>query len=113
FATFAWSLPVLAQNAPQPGGSDSDDLEVPSNPTVPGAAAPKPLPESTPQSSPAPEKSKPVASNADAELQRELAELRARLEAVEHAHESAPIADKPAAPRVTPNADERGSSYLE
>ena len=54
FATLAWSPPVLAQSAPPPAGSDSDDLEVPSNPTVPGAAAPKPLPESSPESKPAP-----------------------------------------------------------
>ena len=113
--TLAWSLPVLAQNAPPPAGSDSDDLEIPSNPTVPGAAVPKPLPASTPESRPAPtpETSKPTASAQDTELQREVADLRARLDAMEHARATAAKAEKDSAPRVTPNADARGSSYLE
>jgi hypothetical protein len=116
-ATLAWSPLVLAQGAPPPlaAGSDSDDLEVPSNPTVPGAAAPKPLPESTPQSKPAPgpEKPKGTATAADSALQRELAELRARLDAVEHARVTAPASEQSTAPRVTPNAEANGSSYLE
>ncbi len=50
-AMFSWSLPVLAQSAPPPAASDSDDLEVPANPaTVPGAAADKPLPAVAPDS---------------------------------------------------------------
>jgi hypothetical protein len=94
-----WSLPVLAQNAPPPAASDSDDLEVPANPaTVPGAAANKPLPAAAPDSkpagaTPAPVKAEPKAD--DAELRRELAELRARLESVEHAR-AVPVTSPPA-----------------
>ncbi|HYP74486.1 MAG TPA: hypothetical protein VER12_00940 [Polyangiaceae bacterium] len=116
FASLAWSSPVLAQSAPPPAGSDSDDLEVPSNPTVPGAAAPKPLPESRPESKPAPTPAQPNATApADsAALQRELAELRGRLEALEHARATAPITEKPATPPSKPQAeDTQGSSYLE
>jgi len=113
FTTLAWSAPVLAQSAPPPAGSDSDDLEVPSNPTVPGAAAPKPLPGRTPESKPAPAPAvKASASTEDAALQRELAELRARLAAVEHA-QAAPKAEVAPAPRETPKADTGGSAYLE
>jgi len=115
FATLAWSPLVLAQSAPAPAGSDSDDLEVPSSPTVPGAAAPKPLPESKPESKPAPA-SKPPTANASAEnseLHRELEELRARLTAVEHARATAPTTEKNDAPQVKANADAQGSSYLE
>ena len=116
--TFAWSLPARAQNAPPPAGSDSDDLEVPSNPTVPGAAAPKPLPERTAQPSaakaPEPKPNASTASTEHSELQRELAELRARVEAVEHGRATAPKSEKPSeSPRATPEADTRSSSYLE
>ena len=113
-ATLAWPLPAIAQSAPPPAGSDSDDLEIPSNPTVPGAAAPKPLPVSTPESNPglAQGQPKPVAFADDSELRRELAELRARLDAVEHVRSTAPVTQPPA-PRVLPNADTSGSSYLE
>ena len=115
FATLAWSLPVLAQNAPPPAGSDSDDLEVPSNPTVPGAAAPKPLPESKPESKPAPAAAQTKASAPadDSALQRELAELRGRLEALEHARATAPITEKPKTPLKAEAEDAQGSSYLE
>jgi len=114
FATLAWSPLVLAQGAPPPAGSDSDDLEVPSNPTVPAAAAPKPLPESKPESKPAAAPAQPKSAPADdSALQRELAELRGRLEALEHARATAPATEKSEAPRVIPNADTSGSSYLE
>ena len=115
FAALAWSSPVLAQSAQSPAGSDSDDLEVPSNPTVPGTAAPKPLPESKPESKPvpAPEKNKAAANPDDSALQRELAELRARIEAVEHERATAPLAPKPEAARPASDADTKGSAYLE
>ncbi|HKO47915.1 MAG TPA: hypothetical protein VJV79_09340 [Polyangiaceae bacterium] len=89
-ATVTWSLPVLAQSAPPPAASDSDDLEVPANPvTVPGAAASKPRPESSPETAkPSTPAAKAVAAD-DSDLRRELAELRLRLDAVEQ-------------PRVTP-----------
>lgn len=111
FATLAWSSPVLAQSAPPPAGSDSDDLEVPSNPTVPGAAAPKPLPESKPESKPAAPKAN--GSTEELSLQRELVELRGRLDALEHARATAPVTQRAETPRVIPNADTSGSSYLE
>jgi len=113
--TLAWSLPALAQSAPPPAGSDNDDLEVPSSPTVPGAAASKPLPEQRPQSKPAPAAEKPSAhgSGQESELKRELAELRARLDAVEHVQATAPATEKPATPRAAAKADTSGSSYLE
>jgi hypothetical protein len=116
FATFTWPLPVLAQSAPPPAGSDSDDLEVPSNPTVPGAAAPKPLPESKPESKPTPATAQPksVAPAEDSALQRELAEVRARLEALEHARATAPITEKPKTPPTKVDTqDDKGSAYLE
>jgi hypothetical protein len=119
FATLAWSPPVIAQSAPPPAGSDSDDLEVPSSPTVPGAAAPKPLPESTPVTKPtaAVEQPKATAGSADSELQRELAELRARLDAVEHARATEPITQKSEAPGAKPaagaGADTKGTAFLE
>jgi phosphate-selective porin len=114
FTTFAWSLPALAQNAPPPAGSDSDDLEVPSNPTVPGAAAPKPLPERTPESTPTPakEQSKPAVSAEDSELRREIAELRERLLAVEHA-KAAPTRDAAVAPSATPSATKEQASSVQ
>src|SRR6185369_14898080 len=110
FTTLAWSAPVLAQSAPPPAGSDSDDLEVPSNPTVPGAAAPKPLPESKPESKPAAPKAN--GSTEELSLQRELVELRGRLDALEHARATAPVTQRAETPRVIPNADTSGSSYL-
>jgi hypothetical protein len=86
-AALARPLPALAQSAPPPATSDSDDLEVPASPvTVPGATAAKPLPAASPE-----QKSLPSAANTlapaadDAGLRRELAELRARLDAVERA----------------------------
>ncbi|HEX2671942.1 MAG TPA: hypothetical protein VHM25_13760, partial [Polyangiaceae bacterium] len=114
FATLAWSSPVLAQGAPPPAGSDSDDLEVPSNPTVPGAAASKPLPEGRPESKPAPAQPKSNAPAEDSALQRELAELRGRLLALEHARATAPITEKPKTAAAKPQTDDtQGSSYLE
>jgi hypothetical protein len=103
-ATVTWSLPVLAQGAPPPAASDSDDLEVPANPaTVPGAAASQPRPESSPQTAkPAapPESGKVTASADDSELRRELSELRSRLEEMERARVTPPPAirseDEPA-----------------
>ena len=112
-ATLTWSLPVLAQNAPPPAGSDNDDLEVPSNPTVPGAAAPKPLPESTPEAkpAPAPEKSRATTAAPDSELQRQVAELRARLEAVERDRAAKVDASEPT--RVAPSTDASGRSQVD
>ena len=112
-ATLTWSLPVLAQNAPPPAGSDNDDLEVPSNPTVPGAAAPKPLPESTPDAkpAPAPEKSRATTAAPDSELQRQVAELRARLEAVERDRAAKVDASEPT--RVAPSTDASGRSQVD
>jgi len=114
-ATFTWSLPVLAQNAPPPAGSDNDDLEVPSNPTVPGAAVPKPLPEGTPEAKPTPAPERPTQSaNAqDSELQRQVAELRARLEAVERGRAPTPKADAPEPTRVAPSTDASGRSQVD
>ena len=85
----AWSPGALAQNAPPPAASDTEDLEIPASPaTVPGAAVPQPLPASAPAPKPpaAPQAS-PSAADAAA-LQRELTELRTRLEAVERARAS-------------------------
>lgn len=83
-AVVAWSPGALAQNAPPPAASDTEDLEIPASPaTVPGAAVPQPLPASAPKPAVAP----PSAPDAAA-LQRELAELRTRLEAVERARAS-------------------------
>ena len=113
-ATLTWSLPVLAQSAPPPAASDSDDLEVPANPaTVPGAAANKPLPASAPAPQPAPaasapEKVEPKAD--DSELRREIAELRTRLEAVEHKPATAP---NEAPPASQPEVEARASTALE
>ncbi|MEI9951597.1 MAG: hypothetical protein WDO74_22115 [Pseudomonadota bacterium] len=107
-----WSLPVLAQSAPPPAASDSDDLEVPANPaTVPGAAADKPLPAAAPDSkaaAPAAAKAEPKAD--DSELRRELAELRARVESVERERAAASNASAPAA---TSKAVEPGPTALE
>ena len=104
-ATVTWSLPVLAQGAPPPAASDSDDLEVPANPvTVPGAAASKPRPESSPQTAkpaaPA-ESAKATASADDSELRRELSELRLRLDEMERSR-VAPT------PESTPNEQPAG-----
>jgi hypothetical protein len=86
-AALTWSLPVFAQSAPPPAASDSDDLEVSASPvTVPRAADEKPLPAPAPaptQQPAAPPSAQPAASASDSELRRELAELRARLTAVE------------------------------
>jgi hypothetical protein len=113
-AAFAWSLPVLAQSAPPPAASDSDDLEVPASPvTVPGAAAEKPLPAAAPEPKPAAAApAQPVVEPKadDGELRRELSELRARLELLERGRAvpaSAPV------PLKTPEADTRGPTYLE
>jgi hypothetical protein len=82
-ATVTWSLPVLAQSAPPPAASDSDDLEVPASPvTVPGAAVEKPRPESSSET-PKPAAAAEGAGNAVGDLRRELAELRIRLDATE------------------------------
>jgi phosphate-selective porin len=115
FVALAWSSPLFAQSAPAPAEADSDDLEVPSNPTVLGAAAPKSLPESKPESKPvpAPEKNEVAGSAGDSALQRELAELRARVEAVEHERATAPAPKKNEAPRAASDVDTKGSSYLE
>ncbi|HET7540630.1 MAG TPA: hypothetical protein VFK05_12185 [Polyangiaceae bacterium] len=115
FTALAWSSPALAQSAPPTVASDDDDLEVPSNPTVPGAAAPKPLPESKPESKPvpAPERTKAAANADDSALQHELAELRARVEAMEHQRASAPTGAKPEPARATAEPDSKGSAYLE
>ncbi len=103
-AMLTWSLPVLAQSAPPPAASDSDDLEVPASPaTVPRAAADKPLPAAAP--APKPVTPAPVAAESksdDSELRREVAELRARLEAVEQARAAAPSASPSANPRKLP-----------
>lgn len=111
-ATLTWSLPVLAQSAPPPAASDSDDLEVPANPaTVPGAAADKPLPAPAPKPAapaPAPVKVEPKAD--DSELRREIAELRTRLEAVEHTRATAPSESPPASP---PEVEAKASTALE
>ncbi|MET0793040.1 MAG: hypothetical protein ABW061_16080 [Polyangiaceae bacterium] len=113
-ATLTWSLPVLAQSAPPPAASDSDDLEVPASPvTVPGAAPAKPLPAAAPASKPATAAPALVQAEPkpdDSELRRELSELRARLELLEHAHQ----APQPA-PQVpnAPNAETASSAYLE
>ena len=106
-ATVTWSLPVLAQGAPPPAASDSDDLEVPANPvTVPGAAASKPRPESSPQTAkPAapPESAKAAASADDSELRRELSELRLRLDEMERSR----VAPTPeSTPKDQPAGDE-------
>ncbi|HEY1537326.1 MAG TPA: hypothetical protein VGF76_25065, partial [Polyangiaceae bacterium] len=92
-AALARPLPALAQSAPPPAASDSDDLEVPANPVaVPGATVAKPLPAASTEQKPPPSPANPPAPAADdAELRRELAELRARMDAVEKA-------------RVTPSA---------
>ncbi|MEI9936288.1 MAG: hypothetical protein WDO69_03605 [Pseudomonadota bacterium] len=94
-AMLTWSLPVLAQSAPPPAASDSDDLEVPASPaTVPGAAADKPLPAAAPAPPPS-VGSAPVKVEAkadDSELRREVAELRERLESLEHARAAASTA---------------------
>jgi hypothetical protein len=95
-ATLTWSLPVLAQSAPPPAASDTDDLEVPANPaTVPGATADKPLPAPAAEPKPAPAspaKAEPKVD--DSELRRELSELRTRLETLERTR--ATPAPKPA-----------------
>jgi hypothetical protein len=107
--TVTWSLPVLAQSAPPPAASDSDDLEVPANPvTVPGAAATKPRPESCPETAKpaAPAKVLATASTDDSELRRELAELRRRLDAVEQPR-IAPV------PSSTPKGEPAGPADLE
>ena len=110
-ATVTWSLPVLAQSAPPPAASDSDDLEVPANPvTVPGAAASKPRPESSPETpKPAPPAApaQPASGADDSELRRELAELRLRLDAVEKPR----VTPAPAA--STPNGEPEGPADLE
>jgi len=110
-ATVTWSLPVHAQSAPPPAASDNDDLEVPASPvTVPGAAAEKPRPESSPQPAPKPAPpaapAKAAASADDSELRRELAELRLRLDAVEHARATP-------APSSTPQSESSGQAVLE
>src|SRR6187399_884967 len=101
-ATVTWSPPVLAQSAPPPAASDNDDLEVPANPvTVPGAAAEKPRPESSPQlakPTPPAAPAKAAASADDSDLRRELAELRLRLDALEHPRVTA-------APSSTPQSE--------
>jgi len=86
-AAFVRPLPALAQNAPPPAASDSDDLEVPANPvTVPRTTAQKPLPATSPEPKPLPAAAKARAPGADdSQLRRELSELRARLDAVEKA----------------------------
>lgn len=109
-AALVWSLPALAQNAPPPAASDSDDLEVPANPaTVPGATADKPLPAPKPVAA-APPSAAPKAD--DSELRGELSELRARLESLEHARAAKVSAPVPAAAKE-PEADAQGSSNLE
>ena len=110
-AAVTWSLPVLAQNAPSPAASDSDDLEVPASPvTVPGAAVNQPLPAPAPApvQTPAAPAPKAEAKFDDSELKRELAELRARVDAAERAR-TAP----PAAPVARPNAGHEGDANLE
>ncbi len=113
-ALFSWSLPVRAQSAPSPAASDSDDIEVPASPaTVPGAAAQKPLPAPAPE--PKPAAAAPVAAKVepkadDSELRRELAELRARLEVLEHAP-PAPV--PPPAPAAAANNEASGPNNLE
>jgi hypothetical protein len=119
-AALTWSLPALAQNAPLPAASDSDDLEVPATPvTVPGAAAEKPLP--APAPAPAPETKPAVASPApvnvepkveDGALRRELSELRARLESLEHARTET-VRGPVVPPANVPAADVGGPTYLE
>ena len=105
-ATLTWSLPILAQGAPPPAASDSDDLEVPASPvTVPRAADAKPLPASAPAptqpvAAPPPQ-AQPAASASDSDLRRELAELRARLSAVEQ-RPVTPVAVTPAAASAKP-----------
>jgi hypothetical protein len=89
-AALSRPLPALAQSAPPPAASDSDDLEVSANPvTVPGATAHEPLPAASPEKPPRAAEKAPAAD--DGELRHELAELRARLDAVEKG---------PAAPRA-------------
>jgi hypothetical protein len=85
-------LPALAQSAPPASASDSDDLEVPASPvTVPGAGAAKPLPAANPEPrTAAPSAVAPAAG--DAELRRELAELRARVDAMDSARAVRPAA---------------------
>jgi hypothetical protein len=88
----AWSSSALAQNAP-PAAADGDDLELPAKAsTVPGAAAAKPTPESSPQHE--------AASSETSELKQQLTALRARLDALEvarvsRAQTSAPGTTKP------------------
>ncbi|HWZ88835.1 MAG TPA: hypothetical protein VNW92_08290, partial [Polyangiaceae bacterium] len=77
-----WSSSARAQNAPPaagdkapPAAADGDDLELPAKPSAAaGAAAEKPSPESAKPDAPSPDRT---------ELERELAELRARLDALE------------------------------
>ena len=113
-ATLTWSLPVLAQSAPPPAASDNEDLEVPASPvTVPRAAADKPLPASAPKPAPttAPSEAKLEPKADDAELHRELAELRARLDSIERAHGGS-AGDAPG--KATPVESEKtGSTSLE
>ena len=106
----AWSLPALAQGAPPPAASDSDDLEVPASPaTVPGAAVTKPLPASSPEPKRASPAEKPSAPPADdGALRRELAELRARVDAVERTRVAPLPANAPvpnAAPATPPSTN--------
>ena len=115
-AMFSWSLPVRAQSAPPPAASDSDDLEVPASPsTVPGAAAEKPLPAAPePRPAAAPDKPRAVPGADDSGLRRELAELRARLEAVERLRAtSAPAPINPPTPAASERKTEAPGSNLE
>ena len=108
-----WSQRASAQSAASPAASDNDDLEVPASPvTVPGAAAQKPLPASAPKpATTAPSEASVGPKADDSELRRELAELRGRLESLEHAR-TAPPSDAPG--RSTPTETEkRGPTSLE
>lgn len=100
-AVVAWSPGAHAQNAPPPAASDTEDLEIPASPaTVPGATVPQPLPASAPQPKAAAAPQAPPPAADPGVLQRELAELRLRLEAVERTRvEPTPVANEPKIPR--------------
>lgn len=111
-AAITWSPPARAQSAPPPAAAGSDDLEVPATPaTVPGAPAAVPSPDRSHEQKPAPQVEPPRvgASSENAELRRELDELRARLEADERLR--APAAVAPLSPAPEAGAD--ASSNLE
>ncbi len=94
----AYPTPSFAQSA-APAPPETDDLEVPASSAPPASAAPSsPAPAAPPQPSTVPAAAPPVAApRDDEELRRELAELRARVDVMDRARITPPLApSKPA-----------------